>query len=163
MSSKKAFQFFLHSGGTGKTTTVAIQRIRVKKDDEPWFSIPKELQDLQHHQEVCKLRPMETAISTLKVNRGKVRTVNVSLEEELEELYLDEDENYVFRGIALGECEYEDEGPSTDVSILADSIRHLQQRDETVSDIIKRLLIEKFSTKSKKCRLVVSLFRGRVS
>ena len=146
---KTLFQFFLTGGGTDKTTIVMVQRVRAKKDDDdPWYSIPREWSDVAHHPEIAALKPVKTAIATLKVNRGKSRTVNVGLEADILALYQDDEENYVFKGIALGECEFNEE-PTTDVRLLADSLRHLQQREEPVNDIIKRLLIEKFSSKSK--------------
>jgi len=72
----------------------------------------------------------------------------VVLDAETRKVYQDDCGNFIFKGTSLGECEFSNE-PSSDVSILAESLRQLSNKEESVNSILKRILVEKFSTKSK--------------
>lgn len=138
---------------TGKTTSVMIRRIRLM-DAETWYIFPEEYQKLSNHPQLALLSPVKAAASVLKT-RGQYRNVNVTLPTDVEKLYIDEDENFIFKDFLLPESRI---GVSTSatsssdpaISELVSSLNKItEDKEESVKAILKHFLVEKFSARNR--------------
>lgn len=151
-------QFYLVAEGVEKTTTVVIKRVRLFSDDT-WFIFPEDLQKLSHHKSLLELSPLKSALAVLK-NRGQFRNVNATLPAEIVKLYLDDDGNFVFRDYLLSEARSVP-APSSEPGsgeLVACLNKVVGSREETVKDILKHFLLEKFSAKNRNAESWCELF-----
>ncbi|KAK7584084.1 hypothetical protein V9T40_006737 [Parthenolecanium corni] len=158
MTSAK-FQFFLLAEGTDKTTSVVLKRIR-SFDNETWFSFPEEYQKLAHHKSLMEIAPIKGATSVLKA-RGQYRSVNATLTEAVAKQYVDDDGNFVFKEHYLAETRFITTPTSSDPKMdeLVSSLSKISEsKEESVKDIMKHFLIEKFSQKNKNVEAWCDLF-----
>lgn len=155
------YQFHVAVDGKEKENYVVIRRVR-SCADETWFSFPEELQRLSHHEDLVKLPSLKSALNVLKI-RGQYRTVNVTLDEAVQKLYIDEDGNFIFKNHLLAETKFltsptmQNQNPSE--SKMDELVSCLSKpREETVKDIMKHFLIEKFSPKNRNVEAWCDLF-----
>lgn len=156
------FQFYLQLEGKDKDSFVAVRRVRLF-DSESWFLIPDEFVKISHHEELAKLPAIKSAIAVLK-SRGQYRNVNVSLPDAVRDMYCDEDGNLIFKSLLLGEAAVR--SPSQVPAISHESPSKFdelvsalsQPRPESIKDILKHFLVEKFSPKNKNVEAWCELF-----
>ncbi len=97
MSSR--FQFHLVADAAdkeGKTTTIFVHQVRLYNEDI-WFSFPTEFQKFSHHQALAAIPVIKSTCSVIK-NRGQFRNINVNMTNEDCMLYMDDADNFVFKG-----------------------------------------------------------------
>lgn len=148
------YQLYLVADATdsiGKTTAIMVRRIRVL-DGNIWYVFPEELQKISNHSQLAALASVKSAISVLKT-RGQFRNVNITLPTEVEKLYVDTDGNFIFNGFFLSESRSNTSSAvSSDpaISELVTSLTKLTaEKDESVKEILKHFLVEKFSPKNR--------------
>lgn len=143
------YQVYIVAEGVDKSMAVVIKRIR-PIGTETWFSFPDDFQKILHHKSLLELPPVKAALNAIK-SRGQFRTVNVTLTTEIEKLYVDEDKNFIFQDHLLQETRFIDkEIPNPEVSDLVSCIsKAVSPRKESIKDILKHFLIEKFSPKNR--------------
>lgn len=152
------FQVYLIAEGQGKDTFVLIKRIR-SYGSETWFSFPEEFQRLLNHEELVKLPSIKSALNVLKA-RNQYRNVNVTLPEAVQQLYMDEDENFIFKNHLLAETKFVSipSQPSSDAKMDELVTCLSKPREESVKDIIKHFLIDQFSPKNRNVEAWCTLF-----
>ncbi len=164
--SEKKFQFFLlaeEADKQTKTTVVNLKRIRVFGGDI-WFRIPIEYQRVTtHHNALTAIGPVKSAMNVI-TKRGQYRTINATIPKAVADLYLDKDDNLVFKGIMLEEVEVGSEfhPPDPKLAELADCFQKFKP-SESVKDIMKHFLIEKFSPKNKNVEAWCDIFEKESS
>lgn len=118
---------------------------------DTWFSFPEEFQKISFHDSLSKLPSFKSAVNSLRA-RGHFCIVNVSLPAEISKLYLDEDENFVFKDFMLPETRFVSTTPNPE-SGLTDLVSSLNKavgdKQESLKEILKHFLLEKFSSKNK--------------
>lgn len=158
------FQFYCCLDGSDKTTIPMIKRVR-KINEETWFGFPEELQKASAHSDLLKLPIVKNAFASMK-SRGTFRNLTVTLPAELQKLYTDDDGNFVCGDFVLGEDRVSSHIPPTSdpsegtrfdamVSCLE---KIAAPKEESIKEILKHLLIEKFTAKSKNVEAWCSRF-----
>lgn len=154
------FQFYILNDGDGKNTFASLKRIR-SMEDEKWFSFPEEYQKLSHHELLVKLPAIKSALAVLKT-RGQYRCVNVTLDDDLTTQYVDPDGNFIFKNHFLGETKLSTLAPSCSDSKLDDLVSCLtkvaEPKEESVKEILKHFLIEKFNPKNRNVEAWCEMF-----
>ncbi len=153
------FQFYFIAEGQDKTTSVSCKGIR-NFGEECWYLFPEEYQKMQFHKALMELSPVKNAVAVLK-SRGQFRTVKVTLPDELAKLYRDDDGNFVFKDFLLGEARSGSVMQSAESKIdeLVSSLaRVAEPKEESVKEILKHFLVEKFSPKNKNVEAWCELF-----
>ncbi len=109
---------------------------------------PEEFQNCNIHKNLAELVPFKSAVASIKA-RGQYRTVNMILSAEIERLYRDEAGNFVFNNHFLAEASQQLQQPGIPELISSLQKSFGEKKEESVKEILKHFLIEKFSTKNK--------------
>ena len=128
---------------------------------EVWFHIPDEFQRVStFHDTLAAVGPVKSALNVI-TKRGQYRTVNVTVSKSVADLYLDSDDNLVFNELMLEEVVVGSEShpPDPKLAELALCIQKFKP-PESVNDILKHFLIEKFSPKNKNVEAWCALFES---
>lgn len=164
------FQLFITaeaSSVSDKSTVLKFKRIKAD-DDTTWYSLPEDFQLLTLHKALLELTPVKNTISSIKT-RGQYRNVNVIMSAELEKLYRDEAGNFVYNGFVLAETFFatktSESSSSSDFLELAASLNKLAEKksEDSLKEIIKHFLVEKFSTKHKNVESWIDSFEKEIS
>lgn len=155
MNVKKLQFHFVVVGITDKTNAVVLKRVRFAGENS-WFGFPENSQLLSAHDKLVDCKIIKNSIASLKT-RGSFRNVLVTVPEETYKLYVDDDGNFVFNDFYLGEVVSVSPNPQSGVdssSLKVDSmVACLEQlaspREESIKEILKHILLEKFSSKNK--------------
>ena len=147
-------QFYCCLVGADKTTIPVIQRVR-RPDEDIWYGFPEDLQLAAQHTELIKLSTIKNAFTSMKT-RGSFRNIMVTLSEELMKSYVDEDGNFVFNNHVLAEVYFTTPIPAppdpTNGTRFDSMVACLEKiaapKEESVKEILKHLLIEKFAAKN---------------
>lgn len=162
--SEKKFEVYLVAEGVDKSTFVNLKRIRVL-GEENWFRFPAEVQKISaHHTALASLPSIKSALNVIK-NRGQFRNVKVTCPDTTVKLYMDTDENFVFNGLMLEEIPAGSSAlpPDPKVAELASCISKLATHPESVKEILKHFLVEKFSPKNRNVEAWCTLFEQESS
>lgn len=154
------FQFYMNVDGKDKDNYIALCRIR-SMDSDCWFVFPEEYHKLSNHEELAKMAPIKSVVSVLKT-RGQYRNVNISLPDTVKKLYVDEDNNFIFKNHLLGEARLASQtSTSTSSESRFDELVSClsQPRPESTKDILKRFLVDKFSPKNRNVEAWCDLFQ----
>ncbi len=148
------FNLYFCLEGTDKTTFPALKRIKLVGDDT-WYCFPEELQRVSTHTNLMKIPVVKNAISSMKT-RGNFRNITLTFTEEIKKLYVDDDDNFVCGDYVLGEASVP---PANPISGPAESSRMdsmvaclekiAAPKQEPIKEILKHLLLEKFSQKNR--------------
>ncbi|XKL63968.1 hypothetical protein PGB90_006332 [Kerria lacca] len=140
-------QFHICAEGVDKTTLVVIKKIRKFQEPTVWYLFPDDCQKISSHKFLLEILIFKAAVSSLK-SRGEFRNVNVILPKGVLENYVDDDFNFVFNNFFLPETK---SNPPSDVNfgeMLSSFSKFSTHREESVKDIVRHFLLEKFSTKN---------------
>lgn len=142
------FQFYLVSEGAEKTSSLNVRKVRLAESD-CWFLFPDEYTKISNHKVLLEQPSVKAAITSIKT-RSQYRNVYVSLTAEQAKQYMDDDGNFLFNGHLLAELHSKKaDPPESAVDDLVYGINKLANREESVKNILKHFLIEKFSPKSR--------------
>lgn len=125
-------------------------------EDVVCFVFPMSQQTEHHHQELFKLPLIKNAVKSM-TKIGHYRNLNISLNDELTKIYLDEECNFVFKDIYLEEDEIprkieKSNTENMSQSSLLEILNVLKDRDTSefkLTDMEKKFAIEKFNGKQK--------------
>lgn len=153
-------QFYLTVEGSDKTNVTLLKRVR-NRDSETWYSFTEEFQKLSVHSSLMQIPVMKSAQNVLK-NRGQYRCVNVTLPDELLQEYCDADDNFIFKNYLLPETRFTSTASSDSDSRFDQLVSSLSKvtepKEESVKEILKHFLIEKFSAKNRNVLAWCELF-----
>jgi len=150
---KLQFNIVVAASADNKTNVTLIRRLRFA-DSPTWFGFPGELQLLSAHGDLLKVPVLKSAVSSLK-SRGNYRNVNVTLPQEIYELYVDLDGNFVFNDHVLGEVDVvaRSSMPESQSSTLDSMVSCLEKlstpKEDSVKEILRHILLEKFHPKNR--------------
>ncbi len=163
------FQFHLVADAAdkeGKTTPIFVRRVRLYNEDI-WFSFPTEFQKFSHHQALAAIPAIKSACSVIK-NRGQFQNINVNMTNEDRMLYMDDADNFIFKGHYLEQTSFvvqhsSSSMPSSDpkVDLLVSTIT--QKKEEDVEKMLKHLFISKLSKSTKNAQSWCDLFEKECS
>lgn len=165
--SKLQFHIVVAATSDGKTNVVVIRRVRLA-DSQTWYGFPPELQILSAHPDLVKVPVIKSAISSLKT-RGSLRNVNITLPPDIFNKYVDPDGNFFFNDCVLGEVDI-GSGPSSQSSsaVASDSViacleRLSAPKEESLKEILRHILLEKFSPKNRNAESWCDRFEKELS
>ncbi|KAK7591002.1 hypothetical protein V9T40_002615 [Parthenolecanium corni] len=142
------FQIFICLEGTDKTTFPVIKRIR-RVGEDTWYGFPEDLQKASQHTDLVKLPTVKNAIASMK-GRGSFRNIVLSLSDDLQKMYTDDDGNFVCNDYVLGEIRFASNPESSKMDTMVTCLEKLAApKEESIKEILKHLLIEKFTSKNK--------------
>lgn len=153
MGSKFQIYMAAEAAADNKSTIAVIKRIRSSEGDT-WFSFPDDFQRLSCHEALMKLPPMISAKNALK-GRGHFRTINVTLSDTLQKTYVDADGNFIFKEHFLAETRWDSSDSQLNSSI---SPGPSESKEESVKDILKHFLVDKFSSRNRNVSAWCDLF-----
>ena len=153
------------SSPTEKTTVLKIKKIRSAKDGT-WFSFPEDQQGLAAHKKLTELPPIKYAVNSIKA-RGQYRTINVVLPPEVEQYYQDDAGNFIFNNFVLPET-LDTQTDAQNVPVISRELglpelvaclnKLAEKKDDSLNEIMKHFLVEKFSTRNKNVQAWVKDF-----
>lgn len=133
-------------------TQVTVKTIKLK---DTWYKFPDELQWGELHLELFALQTIETASKQL-TKKGHYRTLNVTLDKKLKEIYFNEEMNRRFCGSYLEEVtnlpptlQTAASTTSFDQNLLKilEKLSTHQRREVNLSQVQKNFIIKKYSGK----------------
>lgn len=131
-SIKVRLHFVSEAGPDSRTTVVKVKTIQ-RLDQPEIFAFPKDKQTNIHHVQLFNNDIVKGVVKSLK-SRNKYRKVVVSLNEELQSIYLDSEENMIFND------EYLDEVCETIPSSQSQNI----PAEKSIRSKAKDIVLEKF-------------------
>lgn len=150
MATKRARFCFVTEAFDVKTTIVKVRTIQLEGDNTT-YEFPEHLSTKENHKQLFETKIAKNVVKNLKT-RGKFRKVWISLENELEGLYLDEEGNVCYDGVYLDECrEYIDPNP------VLNQNNEIASHDK-ISSRIKNMILEKFSSKNQNANIFIDNF-----
>ncbi|XKL59932.1 hypothetical protein PGB90_000948 [Kerria lacca] len=100
------------------------------------------------HKPLIEISSFKAAVSSLK-SRGQYRNVNVTLSEDILKAYMDGDFNFIFNGFLLPEARSSQPTSDPNIGELISAFSKISaQKEESVKEIVKHFLLEKFSSKN---------------
>ena len=109
------------------TEHICLDTIKMQ-ESEVYFAIPLEFQPRTYHSELFSLSTIQSAEKNL-TKQGHYRNLKVSLNEELQPMYVDEDLNFVFQGEYLEEVKVKETEKATPFdnfqSILLETLKQI--------------------------------------
>ncbi|KAK7601171.1 hypothetical protein V9T40_008612 [Parthenolecanium corni] len=145
------FQFYFYLDGIDKTTFPALKRIR-RVGEDTWYGFPADLQKTLLHAELVKIPTVKNAIASMR-SRGSFRNISITMSDDLRKVYADDDGNFVFNDFVLGEVQLAPTPASSDSTKLDSMVSCLERiaapKQESIKEILRHLLIEKFTSKNK--------------
>lgn len=148
---KLRFEFTILPGSDGKTNVCCVTSISTS--DNKVYAIPEDLQSVGYHKEIIKTAVYAKVKNSLS-KRYQVRRVWITMTEELEKNYIDEEGNIQFCDRYLEEVSLEQ--PTTASKIETDSLQKLleklvvntqESKQQNLKSIAEKFVIEKFSSK----------------
>lgn len=143
-------KFVFKVKGDGKTNYIAITSIITT--EEKILIIPEDLQPVQHHEEICKLKEFTLIKNSLK-KRHQTRSIWIKVTNEIKTVYCDDLENIMFNDQYLEESTGENlnaaitndpENPI--IQILAKLVENQEKtKTQNVGKIAEKFVLEKFS------------------
>lgn len=133
-----------------KTNVIAITSIGT--EDGKKYILPEESRYMGNHEELKKTKNYTKLINSLK-KRNQIRKVWIKMTKELEETYIDEDGNLIFKDQYLEEINEDNTNKTQDHNlkeILEKLIETTQNKnkEKNLKQISEKLLVEKFSSKN---------------
>lgn len=144
MENKAKFRFASEAGYDAKHTIVKVKTIQLLNQPEI-FQFPKDKQSSTHHKQLFDNDIVKNVVKSLKI-RNKFRNVMITLNAELQGIYMDGEGNIVFNEEYLEEVSILEK--STESGILEKSTRSLS----------KDMIIEKFNGNNFKASNWIKLF-----
>lgn len=132
MDLKVKFHFASEAGRNGKSTVVKVKTIHKLVQPEV-FAFPITKQTSTQHVKLFNNSIVKNVVKSLKT-RNKVRNIVLTLADELQTVYLDEEENIVFHD------EYFEEVSLTPTVFAADAATEKSSRSKA-----KNIVLEKFN------------------
>ena len=141
MSVKARFTFIAEASPTDpRTTIVCVRYLQFDEDElDTLYAFPDNLVGIENHDQLMKLPSAKTAKKNLN-QRGKKRTVRITLPADIAALYRDDDGNPVFAGEMLDE---EHVNTRTTVSPVAQKVE-----EKSLKSIMKDAVIPKYGSAS---------------
>ena len=145
METRAKFQFISESGTDSKSTIVKVKTIQLVNQEECYL-FPKDKRTSDQHKQLFNTTVVKNVVKSLKT-RNKFRNVVVTLTQDLQKIYLDEEGNVVFHD------EYLEEDTPTQVNITKPDITERSSRS-----LAKDMVIGKFNGENFKATTWVSMF-----
>ncbi|XP_044760298.1 uncharacterized protein LOC123317753 [Coccinella septempunctata] len=144
MESKAKFHFASEAGPDAKSTIVKVKTIQLM-DQPEIFRFPNDKQSSLHHKQLFDTNVVKNVVKSLKI-RNKFRNVMITLDAELQGIYMDEEGNVAFNDEYLEE-----------VSPLENPTKTGIQGKSTRS-LAKDMIIENFNGQNFKASTWIRLF-----
>lgn len=150
------FEFTILPGGDEKTNVCCVTSITT--EDNKSYALPDGLQVVGHHKELIKTAAYSKVKNSLS-KRYQTRRVWISLTEELEQIYMDEDGNVQFADRYLEEINQDQctsaapaatgtKGTNTLEKLLEKLIESTQEsKQQSLKNIADKFVIEKFTSR----------------
>ncbi|KAK7591255.1 hypothetical protein V9T40_002868 [Parthenolecanium corni] len=110
------------------------------------------LQKMSLHADLVKIPTVKNAIASIR-SCGSFRNISITMSDDLWKVYADDDGNFVFNDFVLGEVQLAPTPVSSDSTKLDSMVSCLEQiaapKQESIKEILRHLLIEKFTSKNK--------------
>lgn len=140
-----------------KTTNIRVLSIK-EVDSSTKFYFPRGLQSIKEHPELFALKQINAACASLK-KKGQYRNVKVTLGPEILPLYMDEEDNFVFKGSHLEEKPEEDENPENPLlEVMKKLLNTPQQKNEDICWVTKSFVLEPFKGKTENAEFWIRTF-----
>jgi len=142
---KAKFHFVAGAGANSKSTVVKVKTIQLV-DQEEIFAFLKEQQTSEAHKQLFATNVVRNVVKSLNV-RDKYRNVVISLTDELQTIYLDEEGNVDFHDLYLDEVQSKQE-----VSVPS------ANTERSMHSIAKDMVLEKFNGNNSNAKTWMTLF-----
>lgn len=138
MGEIKAKFTFVSEAADARTTVVVVKLIQIVGQEES-FQFPPDMQARNLHEKLFEKSIVKGVVNSLKT-RNKFRNIVITLDPELQRLYLDEEGNVVFKGYYL-EVSQQSVPPLFPQLLVPANV----EKDKSMSSIAKDIVIEKFN------------------
>lgn len=159
---KLCFEFTLLPGSDGKSNIYGITSIVTK--DNKVYAIPEELRPASYHKEIIKTSAF-TKVKNSLVKRYQFRRVWITMTEELNKIYIDEDGNLQFCDQFLEELNQEpltairQEQVGTLEKLFEKLVENTQaNKHQSLKYIADKFAIEKFTSKNSNANQWIDFF-----
>lgn len=140
MSIKARFRFVCEASATeNKTSIINVTEVQLLNQEEIYVFPPK-LQHTSLHPELCAIQNIKTALKSI-TKRNQYRNIKVTLPDDIAKLYIDSDENLLYRDHYLEEWQEPPPSPSCSKFVPPSTERTLQS-------LVKDMVLEKFTGKN---------------
>jgi len=144
MKNKAKFHFVSEAGSDAKSTIVKVRTIQMVNQPEI-FQFPKDKPTSIHHKRLFDTNVVKNVVKSLKT-RNKFRNVMITLDEDLQGIYMDEEGNVVFNDEYLEEVLSIQEQANTGNS------------EKSTRSLAKDLILDKFNGENFKASTWNKLF-----
>lgn len=160
---KLRFEFTLLPDGDGKSNVLSITSITT--NDNKVYAIPEELQPARLHKQILETSGYSKVKNSLK-KRYQVRRIWLTMSDELNKIYLDDDLNLQFGDQYLEEVpqngfattSYQAE-TSTLEKLLEKFVENTQpNKQQSLKNIAEKFVIDRFTTKSSNANQWIDIF-----
>ncbi|GLV61224.1 hypothetical protein CBL_21053, partial [Carabus blaptoides fortunei] len=164
---KLRFEFTLLPANDGKSNVYSITSIATT--DNKIYAIPEELQPAGYHKEIIKTAAYNKIKNSLK-KRYQIRRIWITMTDELEKTYIDEDGNLQFEDQFLEEIDKEQlpaahpKETSTWEKILEKLMENTQANgQQSLKHVAEKFVIEKFTSKNSNAKQWIDIFEKECS
>lgn len=161
---KLRFEFTLLPGSDGKSNILSLTSITTS--DNKVYSIPEELQAISYHKEILKTAAYNKVKNSLK-KRYQVRRVWITMIDELNKIYIDEDDNLQFENQYLEEINQEKNSVAyqtetgTLEKLFEKFVQNTQEaKEQNLTKIAEKFVIEKFTSKHSNANQWIDIFES---
>lgn len=134
-----------------KSSIIKLKSIKYESSNEV-FIFDEDDQPKTYHKKLFETPCMISATKALD-RRGKTRTVRMTLEGDLYELYIDKEKNFIFNEMIL-----EEQGTSPPPPILSQSNPPPQNLSISLESISRNIVLDKFENKNQNASLWLKMF-----
>ncbi len=146
MSLKAKFYIMAEAGADSKTTVINVKTIQIVGSEEA-YAFPPEYQALSTQTELSKNSIIAKATKSIK-KRGQFRNLKITLDENLQKIYLDSEENVCYRELYLDEVSKLTVSPSVPTT----------EKKKSLQSLTKDMIVEKFVGKNQNATVWLQTF-----
>lgn len=144
MENKAKFHFVSEAGPDTKSTIVKVKTIQLINQPET-FLFPNDKQTSTQHKKLFDTNIVKNVVKSLKT-RNKFRNIMITLNKELQDIYMDEEGNVVFNDEYLEEVSPTQEPSNTG------------KPEKSTHSLVKDIILEKFDGENLKAITWIRLF-----
>lgn len=147
---KAKFHFIAEADTDSRTTVVKVKTIQLVAHPEI-FLFPREQQTAVQHVKLFETAVVKGVVKSLKT-RNKFRNIVITLTDELQSIYLDDEGNVVFHDYYLEEAQ------TTPLPGTQSIFPNPPPQDKPIHSIAKNIVIEKFNGEKNNAKVWLDLF-----